>query len=132
MHLLNKNILILLQERKTREQFNILHLYKKDIYIYVYTCITNYLWGIVRVLLVYAVVLTNDTLNVIGPNIFLEGNVYQLIHFRYILTPPLPHPRTNPPSHWNQMYLMSILSFLLYIYIYVSNVTWDFDWLKHA
>lgn len=48
----------------------------------------NYLRGIVRVLLVYAVVLTNDTLNVIGPNIFLEGGVYQLIQFRYILTLP--------------------------------------------
>lgn len=76
----------------------------------------NYLRGIVRVLLVYAVVMTKGTLNVIGPNIFLEGDVYQLIHFRYI--PPV---QTNPSSHWNQMYLLSILPFLLYIY--VSNVT---------
>lgn len=95
MHLLNKNILILLQERETREQFNILHLYKKDIYIHMYNSpySINYLRGIVRVLLVYAVVMTKVTLNVIGPNIFLEGDVYQLIHFRY--TPP-PGPILPP------------------------------------
>lgn len=54
----------------------------------------NYLRGIVRVLLVYSVVMTKGTLNVIGPNIFLEGDVYQLIHFRY--TPP-PSKPTLPP-----------------------------------
>lgn len=54
----------------------------------------NYLRGIVRVLLVYAVVMTKGTLNVIGPNIFLEGDVYQLIHFRY--TPPLPDQSSLP------------------------------------
>lgn len=48
----------------------------------------NYLRGIVRVLLVYSVVMTKGTLNVIGPNFFLEGGVYQLIQFRYILTLP--------------------------------------------
>lgn len=53
----------------------------------------NYLRGIVRVLLVYAVVMTKGTLNVIG-NIFLEGDVYQLIHFRY--TPPLPDQSSLP------------------------------------
>lgn len=79
----------------------------------------NYLRGIVRVLLVYAVVMTKGTLNVIGPNIFLEGDVYQLIHFRY--TPP---SRTNPPSHWNQMFFNFHSSILaLYIYICVLYVT---------
>lgn len=33
----------------------------------------KYLRGIVRVLLVYAVVMTKGTLNVIGPNIFWRG-----------------------------------------------------------
>lgn len=114
MHLLNKNILILLQERETREQFNILHLYKKDIYIHMYNSpySINYLRGIVRVLLVYAVVLTKGTLNVIGPNIFLEGDVYQLIHFRYILTPP--PDQSSLPLESN---VFNVHSFILALYI---------------
>lgn len=72
----------------------------------------NYLRGIVRVLLVYAVVMTKGTLNVIG-NIFLEGDVYQLIHFRY--TPPPPGPILPPIGI--KCFLISILPFLLYIYM---------------
>lgn len=73
----------------------------------------NYLRGIVRVLLVYSVVMTKGTLNVIGPNIFLEGDVYQLIHFRYI--PPPPDQSSLPLE--SNVFLISILPFLLYIYM---------------
>lgn len=76
----------------------------------------NYLRGIVRVLLVYAVVMTKGTLNVIGPNIFLEGDVYQLIHFRY--TPP-PGPILPPIGI--KCFLISILPFLLYIYVFYMS-----------
>lgn len=72
----------------------------------------NYLRGIVRVLLVYAVVMTKGTLNVIGPNIFLEGDVYQLIHFRYI---PPPGPILPPNFNFH--------SSILALYICVLYVT---------
>lgn len=76
----------------------------------------NYLRGIVRVLLVYSVVMTKGTLNVIGPNIFLEGDVYQLIHFRYI---PPPDQSSLPLE--SNVFLISILPFLLYIYVFYMS-----------
>lgn len=77
----------------------------------------NYLRGIVRVLLVYSVVMTKGTLNVIGPNIFLEGDVYQLIHFRY--TPP-PGP-ILPPIGIKCFFNFHSSILALYIYVFYMS-----------
>lgn len=74
----------------------------------------NYLGGNVQVLLVYAILLTKGTLNVIGPNIFLDGGVYQLIHFRYILTPPPLPDQSSLPLESN---VFNVHSFILALYI---------------